>query len=141
MKMPKLSQSSVERLSTCHSDLRTLFSEVAKVYDFTVTCGNRSEEDQEEAFRTGKTKVHYPNSKHNSFPSQAVDAIPYPVDWKDLNRFYHFAGYVKATADRLGIKLRWGGDWDGDFDFKDQTFNDLPHFELIIDKNENNQGD
>lgn len=48
-----------------------------------------------------------------------------------LKRWYSFGGYVKATADRLGIKIRWGGDWDGDFDFRDQNFNDLPHFELI----------
>jgi peptidoglycan L-alanyl-D-glutamate endopeptidase CwlK len=27
--------------------------------------------------------------------------------------------------------IRWGGDWDGDQDFRDQTFDDLAHFELI----------
>ena len=44
-----------------------------------------------------------------------------------------FAGYVQGVAEQLGIKIRWGGDWDSDFDFKDQTFNDLVHFELRED--------
>ncbi len=35
-----------------------------------------------------------------------------------------------AAAHDLGIELRWGGDWDRDAEFDDQTFNDLPHFEL-----------
>ena len=31
----------------------------------------------------------------------------------------------------MNIKIRWGGDWDSDNIMKDQTFNDLPHFEII----------
>jgi hypothetical protein len=30
----------------------------------------------------------------------------------------------------MNIKIRWGGDWDSDNIMKDQTFNDLPHFQL-----------
>ena len=37
-----------------------------------------------------------------------------------------------SVANRLGLKVRWGGDWDGDFEFKDQNFHDLPHFELEV---------
>ena len=75
----------------------------------------------------------------------AVDSCPYPIDWKKLDkkdkyeyyRFYHYIGYVKAIADKLydedkmSYKIRCGADWDGDNDFKDQNFHDLPHFELI----------
>jgi peptidoglycan L-alanyl-D-glutamate endopeptidase CwlK len=53
-----------------------------------------------------------------------------PLDWKDMKRFYYLAGIVKAVALARKVKIRWGGDWDGDHDFKDQTFNDLVHFEL-----------
>jgi len=137
--MPKLGPSSVQRLSTCHSDLRLLFSEVAKYYDLTIICGHRGKEDQEEAFRTGKSKVQFPNSKHNSEPSEAVDAVPYPIDWYDKTRLYHFVGFVRGVAAQLGIKIRCGADWDGDFDFKDQNFHDIPHFELILE-DENKQG-
>ena len=36
-----------------------------------------------------------------------------------------------STGLLLGIKLRWGHDWDGDIDLNDQKFNDGPHYELI----------
>lgn len=128
--MPSFGKSSAHRLATCHPKLQELFNEVVKNYDCTVLQGERTKEEQDEYFRTGKSKVQYPNSKHNSSPSMAVDIVPYPIDWNDWNRFYHFAGYVKGVADNLGIKIRSGIDWDGDNDFKDQTFNDAPHFEL-----------
>jgi hypothetical protein len=61
----------------------------------------------------------------------AVDVAPYPIDWEDTKRFYHFAGFVQATAKQLNIPIIWGGDWNNNNNFKDQTFNDLVHFELI----------
>jgi hypothetical protein len=60
----------------------------------------------------------------------AVDVAPYPVDWNDKERFYYFAGFVKGVASSLGISIRWGGDWNSDNNLKNQTFFDLPHFEL-----------
>ena len=30
----------------------------------------------------------------------------------------------------MGLKIRWGGDWDNDTEVKDTGFKDLPHFEL-----------
>lgn len=128
--MNSFSGKSAERLATCHPDLQKLFNEVVLHYDCTVTCGHREKEEQDEAVRTGKSKLAWPNSKHNSFPSQAVDVVPFPIDWNDLTRFYHFAGFVLATAKRLGIRVRWGGDWNGDLKFKEEKFKDLPHWEL-----------
>lgn len=135
--MPKLSPKSIERLASCHSDLRLLFGEVAKHCDLTIVCGHRTKEEQDEVFRTGKSKVQWPNGKHNQQPSLAVDAVPFPIDWNDKVRFYHFVGYVRGVAAQLGIKIRCGADWDGDFDFKDQNFHDLPHFELVLDADDN----
>lgn len=137
--MKEFGKASKERLGTCHSDLQRLFAEVQKRYDCTIVCGYRGEEDQEEAYRTGKSKVRFPNSKHNQSPSLAVDVVPFPIDWKDRTRFYHFAGFVLGVAAGMGIKIRWGGDWDGDFVLNDQKFFDLPHFELVLegDKNAN----
>lgn len=128
--MPSFGKSSTERLATCHPKLQELFNEVVKNYDCSILQGTRSKEEQDEYYRTGRSKVQYPNSKHNSMPSNAVDVAPYPIDWENTNRFYHFAGYVNGVAEQLGITLRWGGDWDSDKDFSDQTFNDLPHFEI-----------
>lgn len=128
--MSSFSHSSLSRLKTCHPDLQRLFTEVVKNYDCAVLCGHRTEAEQNMAFKTGVSKAAWPLSRHNTTPSEAVDVVPYPINWNELRRFYHFAGYVLATAKSLGIELRWGGDWDMDYDFNDNRFNDLPHFEL-----------
>jgi peptidoglycan L-alanyl-D-glutamate endopeptidase CwlK len=131
--MNKFSKKSQERLATCHPDLQKIFNKVIEHYDCTIVCGHREKEDQDEAVRTGASKLAWPNSKHNSLPSRAVDVVPFPVDWADTSRMYHFAGYVYAVADYYGIKLRWGGDFNGDFKFLDEKFKDLPHWELVGD--------
>ena len=128
--MPRFSQTSIRKLDTCHQDLRILFSEVIKCFDCTILCGHREEEAQNEAFHTGQSEKEFPDSKHNKRPSIAVDAVPYPINWQDKERFYYFAGFVKGIASKLNIKIRWGGDWDNDTDLNDQTFFDLGHFEL-----------
>jgi len=134
--MPTFSKSSQEKLDTCHRDLRVLFNYVIKGYDCTVVCGTRSEEAQTKAFNDGFSKVKYPHSKHNSLPSMAADVVPYPIDWRDLNRMRVFAGYVLGIADmlkRTGAiehNIRWGGDWNRDTMLSDNRFNDFPHFEI-----------
>lgn len=129
------SKRSIRELATCDDDLIKLFGIVVKNYDCTILQGERDAATQDEYFRTGKSKLKFPKSKHNKKPGskkgvKACDVAPYPIDWNDQLRFYHFAGYVKGVADMLGIKVRWGGDWDSDNDFLDQTFNDLVHWEL-----------
>ena len=134
--MARYSERSKMKLATCHKDLQIVFNVVIKYFDNTIICGNRGEQAQMKAYNDGFSKVKYPNSKHNQLPSMAVDAIPYPIDWKDVNRMRYFAGFVVGIAqvlyDNKTIKhrVRWGGDWDKDTDLNDQRFNDFPHFEL-----------
>ena len=96
--------------------------------DFSVICGHRGEKEQNEAYSTGNSKLKYPKSKHNSMPSMAVDIVPYPLDWKNIDSFKALAVEVKKvwdkipTAEREGFDLSWGGDW--------KTFKDMPHYEL-----------
>jgi peptidoglycan L-alanyl-D-glutamate endopeptidase CwlK len=104
---------------------------VIEGYDCTIICGHRDEDDQNALFKSGSSRVKWPNSKHNPKISLAVDVAPHPIDWTNTRRFYHFAGYVQARADAMGIKIRWGGDWDGDKDLDDQKFFDLIHFEFV----------
>lgn len=127
----KFSPTSVQRLAQCDEQLQHVFNAVLQVCDCTVITGRRPEADQNEMFRTGKSQLKYPQGKHNSFPSKAVDAAPYPIDWKDRERATLFAGLVLGVALTMGIKLRWGGDWDGDWQVKDNGFDDLWHFELV----------
>ena len=128
--MPRFGKRSKERLATCEKDLQMVFNEVIKHVDCSVLEGHRSAERQDKLYDEGKTKVRYPNGRHSSSPSRAVDVTPYPVDWADRERQTLFAGFVLGVANQMGIKLRWGGDWDQDFEVKDNRFDDFPHFEL-----------
>tara|TARA_Y100000593_G_scaffold39183_1_gene75738 strand:+ start:6611 stop:7006 length:396 start_codon:yes stop_codon:yes gene_type:complete len=128
--MPYFGKKSKQRLSTCHEDLQKVFNEVIKYIDCSVLEGHRDERRQEQLFKEGKTKVRYPFGRHNTKPSRAVDVTPYPVDWADRERQTLFAGFVLGVAARMGITLRWGGDWNMNFKVQDNKFDDFPHFEL-----------
>ena len=134
--MPKFSKTSKERLAGCHQDLQTIFNYVIKSFDCTIVCGHRGKEEQDKAFKDGFSKVKYPNSRHNKKPSIAVDAVPYPIEWRNTNRMKYFAGYVMGIAEtlkRYGAithDLVTGLDWDDDTILKDTTFKDHPHFQL-----------
>lgn len=132
--MYNYSRTSIDRLSTCHPKLQDLCYELIKLMDVTIVCGRRSKEAQDEAFNNGVSKVKWPNSKHNSTPSMAVDIAPYRkggIDWGDRERFAYMAGLMKGIAASRGVKIRWGGDWDNDGEIKDHRFIDMPHFELV----------
>jgi peptidoglycan L-alanyl-D-glutamate endopeptidase CwlK len=137
--MPKFSQSSFSKLSTCHPDLQVLFYEIIKYFDCTILEGYRNEEDQEKAFRTGNTKLHYPHGNHNKTPSLAVDVAPYPINFSDTKLSLWFGGYVMGIAQRLKEEgkmthsVRWGGSWDGLGKLvRAGQLNDANHFELIV---------
>ena len=132
--MYKFGRKSRERLSTCDDKLQKVFNEVIKYVDCSVLEGHRDERKQEQYFQEGKTKVRYPMGRHNSKPSRAVDVVPYPVDWNDRERFHLFSGFVLGLARGMGITLRWGGDWNMNFEVDDNKFDDFPHFELINEK-------
>ena len=128
--MAKFGKRSKERLSTCDNKLQKIFNEVIKYVDCSVLEGYRNGERQNKLYDEGKTKVQYPNGRHNSNPSRAVDVAPYPIDWDDRERFHLFAGFVLGIAKSMGITLRWGGDWDQDWTVMDNKFDDFPHFEI-----------
>ena len=128
--MPKFSKKSLSKLETCDKRLQDLFLRVVKKFDCTILEGHRSKDRQNKLFDEGKSKLKYPKGKHNSLPSKAVDVAPYPIDWNDRERFTYFAGYVIGIAYQMGLKIRWGGDWDMDTEVKDNNFDDLPHFEI-----------
>ena len=129
---------SQRKLETCHDDIQMIMNEAIKILDISILEGHRPKDVQNDLFSKGLTKVKYPDGKHNTTPSMAVDAVPYPVDWKDYSRFYWMAGICVGIAHELyeeghiGHKLRYGGDWDRDGDIRDQKFNDLPHLELYV---------
>lgn len=120
--MFKYGKRSLTNIAQCHPDLQRIANELIKRMDVMVICGHRGQRDQDEAYRTGKSKLKWPNSKHNKIPSQAMDVVPYPLDWNDLGRFKEMCGHVEAIAKELGIKIRLGRDF---------SFHDWPHIELV----------
>jgi len=118
----KFSKSSIERLLTCNKKLQLLFTKVLQRRDITIACGYRTPSAQDKAYAEGKSQLKWPQSKHNNFPSYAVDVVPYPELWDDEEAFKELAVIVKEEAKELGINITWGGDW--------ATFVDMPHWEL-----------
>ena len=129
--MSSFSEKSISKLATCDARLQQVFHEVVRNFDCTILEGHRDKERQNRMVEEGKSQVRWPDGKHNTVPSMAADATPYPVVWDDRERQTLFAGFVLATAKSMGIDLRWGGDWDRDTEVRDNTFDDLVHFELM----------
>ena len=144
--MAKFGTLSEKHLRTCDPRLQILFREVVQTYDCTIVVGHRGQQEQDKAFAEGNSTKKWPDGNHNKWPSLAADVAPYPIEWggpividgklneenlRALKRFYHFSGYVQGKASEMGIKLRWGGDWNMNFNLDDQAFFDLVHFELV----------
>ena len=132
--MPKFGVESKKQYATLHPKLQRVFDEVIQHFDFAITTGFRNEYEQNIAYAKKLSQKRWPFGEHNHLPSTAADAYPYPLDWSDdaknIQRMCLFAGMVLATGWRLGINLRWGGDWNRNGDTRDENFRDYGHFEL-----------
>lgn len=143
--MYKLSKRSLTNLQGVNTNLVKVVQraiEIAK-QDFMVTEGLRSREQCCINYGKGRTaqqctqkgvpaKYAQPNiskvtwlnnpfaSKHSQ--GRAVDLVPYPVDWNDLDKFRLIAEAMKQAAKELNVPINWGGDW--------QKTKDYPHFEV-----------
>lgn len=132
-----MQEASLEKLATCAMDLQILIKEVDTYFPCQVLEGHRRQAAQDEAFAEGASKLKWPHGKHNAVPSNAVDVAYLPIDFKDVNRFHYFAGFVLATAIKLKEEgkmlhsIRWGGNWLNDNDKTRDGLADLVHFELI----------
>lgn len=133
--MPTLGASSKKELATCVKDLQIVANAAIEIMDFTVLEGHRNERDQNIAYSKGLSQRQWPNGEHNKKPSVAMDVAPWPIDFKDeakaIQRFVLLAGVMLAVAHQKGIKLRWGGDWNRNFDTRDENFRDYGHFEIV----------
>lgn len=140
--MAHFSKTSKAKLATCHHILQLLFNHVIKTYDCTVVEGHRGKELQDEYFLTGRSRVKYPKGKHNKYPSEAVDVVPFVGNTAsfDSNNCIYFAGYVQHCFIHLqdqgliptNVKLRNGADWNMDgVIYEGNDLKDPYHFELI----------
>ena len=124
--MPHFGKRSKERLKGVDIKLQHILRRLVKIMDVTIIEGLRSQERQNELVAKGASKTKY--SKH--IQGKAVDVAPYPIDWKDRDRFHYMGGMVRGIGQQLGVNIRWGGDWDSDGETKDNSFDDLVHVEI-----------
>ena len=130
--MPRFGKRSRERLKGVDAELLNVLNEVVKYFDITVIEGLRSQERQNELVAQGKSKTKF--GKH--VQGRAVDIAPYPIDWDARDDFHYLGGFVLGIAAKMGVDIRWGGDWNASSKFegkrttKDNSFDDLVHFEL-----------
>ena len=132
-------------LANVHPDMAKVMYRVLELspVDFGITCSERTVEEQVACVVQKKSKTleskHLPSlvrpGLEKEMCSGAVDIVCYnhlgKIQYEGAEHLYHsVAAVVKAVSEELNIPIRWGGDWDRDGDTTDQTFNDLPHFEL-----------
>lgn len=155
--MPHFGNSSRRKLATVVDVLQELCNRVIEHKDITILVGHRTEEEQNAAYDKGASTKQFPQSKHNLFPSMAVDIAPWPIpegwgdlegqkprardlDWKERVKFYEVIAIARFCWSQMmddfpelkrKYRLRLGADWDGDNDYRDQTFDDLPHIEVV----------
>lgn len=144
--MAEFSKMSLSRLNTCDIRLQKVFNRVVKELDCTITCGHRTQGEQLQLFKQGRTLTkgvwlktgrtvtnidgYKKLGKHNYYPSKAVDVCPYPIDWEDLERFNKLHEVIMRVASEEGVELVWGADWDSDGDIMEHLLQDYPHYEL-----------
>jgi peptidoglycan L-alanyl-D-glutamate endopeptidase CwlK len=153
--MNQYSATSLHKLQTCHPYIQKLMFAVLEDDDNTIIFGHRPKQLQFELFQKGRKLVgdiwvvsdkslvvtncdgykiasYHNYEKGGELCSLAIDVAPYANGrmLTDDKSVCYFAGKVMRRAQEMGIPLKWGGDWDGDQDTKDQTFHDLVHFEL-----------
>jgi len=151
--MKAFGKTSLVRLSSCTKYLEQVCMEAVErcpytdpitgltVPDLIIICGHRTEAEQQAAFDNYMSKVQWPNSRHNTFPSEAVDIGPYIADlpghipWSNKAIWKAQHNLIMTVANELHIPLRSGIDWDRDGvlvdDDPDESFWDAPHYEEI----------
>jgi peptidoglycan L-alanyl-D-glutamate endopeptidase CwlK len=135
----KFSEVSDIRLRSCDDRLRSIMYRAIQItkVDFGIAEGHRSIAKQQELFnhvpklteKDGINKL----SNHNYIPSRAVDIYGWVNGKMDYSVpvMCYLAGVIESVSVELGYSIRWGGNWDRDGEIiTDQSFRDLPHYEL-----------
>ena len=134
------------KLDTCHDEIGLVMFEALKstpaAVDITIVHGFRDKHEQN-ALDPSVTSKRWPASYHNATDedgvacSDACDFAPYitlpsgkkGIPWKDEALFCFVAGIVYAAAEKLGVEITWGGDFDRDGSTEDQRLGDYGHIQ------------
>ena len=127
--MFKFSKKSLEKVNNpkLHPRLRELLIQAIATspIDFTVIETVRTVEMQKLYVKTKVSKTmrsrHIPSTNKSGY-CEAFDIAPYPINWKDTKRFKQLSEHILATAQKMNLKITWGGTW--------KTLVDMPHYEI-----------
>lgn len=133
--MNKFSDRSLRNLVGVHPDLVRLMKSaiVDCPVDFTITEGVRTVLRQLDLYAQGRTKpgkkitncdgikVRSNHQIKTDGYGYAVDLYAYPINVNDTENIQVIAQHIKKVANKMNIKIEWGGDW---------KMKDYPHFEL-----------
>jgi peptidoglycan L-alanyl-D-glutamate endopeptidase CwlK len=118
------------KLSNAHYVLQKLADKALEIskQDLKVICSYRNEHDQNKAFDEGTSKLKWPKSKHNCHPSEAIDVVPLPLDWNNIEPFEEMVQVFEEAWYLLDedITKDWVLQVGADFSFKD-----YPHFQIV----------
>lgn len=110
--MPTLSKLSRAHLASCDDRIIKVIERSITRIHFSVRCGHRGQAEQDAVVHAGKSKTPWPESKHNRYPSHAVDIYPYPFKneyWHQPQVWADLARVIFECAGELGVQIRWGG--------------------------------
>jgi len=127
--MPSFGKKSRIERDSCEEELIIVLDYAIQHVDFSVICGHRDMEEQNKAFNEGNSQLRYPNSNHNKWPARAVDIIPYPSGWDNLDKFNELSTYMYEGAIKYGVLIRWGGHWKN-YTGQGDDDRDWAHWEL-----------
>lgn len=130
-----LGKTSLARLKGVDEQLVNIVKRAIEIseVDFTVLEGVRTLDRQRELYAQGRTapgKIVTWTMKSRHIEGKAVDLVPYPLDWNDLDKFDKIKNAMFQAAKEIDVNLRWGADWDGDGNYREKGEYDSPHFEL-----------
>jgi len=121
----------LSKISTAHPYLQGWFKRIKQKYPSVhVSWAFRDQINQEEAFKEGKSKLHFPLSAHNHTEktrpySLAIDI--FQIDADGMARFSPlFCAKVNADNEEANEPLLWGGKW--------KKLGDMDHFQIDLTK-------
>lgn len=143
-----LGKNSLTRLATVDPRMQAVVKRAIQLstVDFAVVQGNRTRDEQARLYGKGRTASQMsakglptayarPNEakvtwtmNSNHIGGRAVDLAPYvdgAIFWDDNGKrglWPRIAQAMRQAAAEVGVKIKWGGDWQGT--------PDRPHFEL-----------
>lgn len=136
--MFRFSKKSLAQLDTVDPRLKALAIQVLSVspIDFTIVQGRRTVAQSAQNIKNGTSFLSDP-SKSKHVTGEAIDFAPYvngKLDWDDREKFWTIAKLFKQEAEKMGIKVRLGADWNGSGSYKDEVQRgsfDGGHIELV----------